>query len=390
MKKSAIILAAISAFACLAAGEIASIWPLPAPMRKYDANGDNLIKGPEITKDIARFDLNGDGIITPSEAIYVLAADDFKKECPDYAPPQFAAPKLTNSQHPAFKNTILVSMDGFDRAVLKELLDADKLPALRKIARANSNEDFIVNVTLSGHQTETKPGHATMLTGLIPEHTRVQTNARFLPIPEGLTIFERIKARNPDVKTVFVSSKRENVGAMTAEELGNRVEKGLKIEGGPYLNAKKNIDLFSATDKTPTEAIDTFLDSLGKVKNDPFFAFLHFRSPDREGHAKGRESTEYREIAKEVDSHIAKLLQFLQNNNLNQNTRIIITADHGFNPNAKHHHFAPWISMITNDPALLTTKTPNLFDIPASIMAAFGVNLQNLDPMPFGKDISQF
>ena len=376
-------------FTLLHSAEIKSIWPLPKDLRKHDTNGDNLIKGEELSEKLLRFDLNKDGIVTPSEAIFAQSEENFKKERPDYAEPRFDNPYPVKAEAQEFKNTILVSCDGFDRAVMKELLDADALPTFRKLARMFSDTDFVVNVTLTGHQTETKPGHAVMITGLIPEHSLVQSNSRFQPVPKGLTIHERIKAHNPQIKTVFVSSKRENVGAMTAEELGNREKDGIKILGGPYLNAKENIDIFSATDKNPADAKKVFLESLEQVKNDRFFAFLHFRSPDSEGHAFGRESKEYRDSLKKIDTHLAEIFDYLKANNIDGNTRIIITADHGFNPDAKHHHFAPWITMLTNDPTLLTKNTPTLFDIPTTIMAKFGVDLNTLDPKPFGKEITR-
>jgi|GEM_PF-4725007 len=390
MKKSLFVflLSAVCALSTFA--QIQSIWPLPEGLSKYDKNNDNLLSGEEITEKLSRLDLNQDSIVTPSEALFVLAKENFEKERPDYKAPIFELPDSIRRENHEFKNTILISMDGFDRAVIKELLDANKLLALRKIARANSDADAIVNVSLSGHKTETKTGHAVMLTSLIPEHSLVQSNRYFQPIPKGYTIFERIKNHDAQIKTIFVSSKRENVGAMTAEDLGNREEFGIKILGGPYLNAKETIDVFSDSDKTPQQAKERFLKAMEISKDSQFFAFLHFRSPDKEGHGFGRESKEYRDIAIETDSYIAEILEFLKANNLDKHTRIIITADHGFNPDSSHHNFAPWITMITNDSALLTSKTPNLFDIPATIMASFGIDLESLNPKAFGKNIAEF
>jgi len=389
MKKSLFIFLFCVACGISAVAEIQSIWPLPEPVRKYDKNNDNLLSGEEITEKLSRLDLNNDSIVTPSEALFVFSKEHFEKERPDYKAPIFDSVNVNQENH-GFKNTILISMDGFDRAIVKKLLDSNKIPALRKIARMYSEEDAVVNLTLTGHKTETKTGHAVMLTALIPEYSLVQTNRYFQPIPKGYTIFERIKNYDSKIKTVFVSSKHENVGAMTAEELGNREEFGMKILGGPYLNAKESMDVFSDSDKTSEQAKECFLKAMEIVKDSRFFAFLHFRSPDKEGHAFGRESKEYRDAVIKTDSCIAEILEFLKSNNIDKTTRIIITADHGFNPDASHHQYAPWITMITNDSTLLTSKTPSLFDIPATIMSSFGIDLEKLNPKPFGKNIAEF
>ncbi len=340
--------------ACASNTQIVSEHSLPDAFKKYDTNKDNLISGAELTEDLKRFDIDGDGILRPSEILFMQSKEKFESQNPNYKEPFFTHPKIKDAPKQNFKNTILISIDGMDRAVLKEMFEAKRLPNLSAIAKQFSDSEFVIHVNLIDHQTETKPGHAVMLTGLNSERNKVLTNSQFSAIPKGLTIFERLEDSQgkDNIQTIFVSSKEGNVGK-------------------PYAIAKESIDIFSATDKEPAEALKVFVEALKETKDKTFFGFLHFRNPDRQGHKFGRETKEYREGAEEVDKQIGELLHFLQANNIFENTRLLITADHGFNPNEKHHHFAPWIFLITNDVSLFTTKTIKDYDTPATILDCF-------------------
>lgn len=372
------IFAFIASSNIFAADKIVSDWPSPSVELK------------KLNISEADCDFNKDGQITPAEAIYAIDRYKFKKQYPDYREPEYQNPNCLNqTPEQNFKNTILVSVDGLDRAVLIELLKADKLPNFRALARTHTDEDFIVKTYLPDHLTQTKAAHAAMLTGLIPEHSRVLSNEMFLPVPKSCTIFERLEdgLGKDNIQTVFVSSKKDNVGARSAESFGGKTVHDVALAGGPYLNAKEAIDYFSDTDKNPKDALKMALSFLSKVKDDKFFAFIHFRSPDSEGHAKGRESPEYREGAQEVDKNLGLLFDFLKENKIWDNTRIIITADHGFVPNEKHHHYAPWTFIITNDKAILTNDSVHSYDTPATILALHGLDLSKMTPVLRGKDI---
>ena len=101
------------------------------------------------------------------------------------------APALSEveSGGPMPRNIILISWDGLDRKVLKGLLDADRLPFLADVIKEGSYQDIDVR----GHATSTKPGNAEMLTGLAADVTGVWSNNKYRPIPEGYTVFERLK-----------------------------------------------------------------------------------------------------------------------------------------------------------------------------------------------------
>lgn len=107
-------------------------------------------------------------------------------------------------------NAILISWDGVQRDHLRELLDAGQLPNLEALIA----EGAIVEIDVT-HKTDTKAGHAQMLTGYGPEVTGVFGNSVYRPIPKGYTIFERLKDEFGDdgIATIMVTGKAGNLGS---------------------------------------------------------------------------------------------------------------------------------------------------------------------------------
>lgn len=387
-----VLLSAASAF-CDAVRD-GSVWKLPAPLCDFDKNSDNVLSGDEIAADYARFDLNKDGAIVPSEVLFLQAKENFERQFPDYEKPLLKPVKLDAKAKPKkYENAILISIDGLDRKVFMELCESNLLPNIYEVATQNNSKPVFLNSEIIDHQTETKPGHAAMLTGLNSEVNFVLSNSQFLPIPKELTIHGRLKENlgADNIYTIFVSSKAENVGARSAEELGNREVEGIRLEGAPYYEAKTCIDYFSAEDRPTALAKREFIKALNTVKDKPFFAFLHFRNPDKAGHAYGRESKSFKRKTMEVDSAIGEILKELKTLGFDKNTRIFITADHGFVPNARNHFFAPWIFLATNDVSVCKEGRESIvnYDVPATIIAGFGIDLDKLNPKLRGVDLSK-
>ncbi|MEK7270243.1 MAG: alkaline phosphatase family protein, partial [Planctomycetota bacterium] len=122
-----------------------------------------------------------------------------------------AAPPGTPKAGPEPQTVLLISWDGLDRSVAKELLAKERLPNLAALIREGSLQDIDVR----GHVTVTKPGHAEMLTGLGVETTGVYSNQRYRPIPAGLTIFERLQdslGGPGKIRTFMVTGKVAHVG----------------------------------------------------------------------------------------------------------------------------------------------------------------------------------
>ncbi|HHV62874.1 MAG TPA: sulfatase-like hydrolase/transferase [Firmicutes bacterium] len=115
------------------------------------------------------------------------------------------------------KNAILISWDGVQRDHLRELLDAGQLPNLKALIA----EGTIVEIDVT-HKTDTKAGHAQMLTGYGPEVTGVHSNSVYQPIPKGYTIFERLEDAfgKDNIATIMITGKGGNLGSKgpTSEE----------------------------------------------------------------------------------------------------------------------------------------------------------------------------
>lgn len=108
------------------------------------------------------------------------------------------------------RNAILISWDGVQRDHLRELLDTGKLPNLKALIE----EGTIVEIDVT-HKTDTKAGHAQMLTGYGPEVTGVYSNSVYQPIPKGYTMFERLEEEfGPDnIATIMITGKAQNLGS---------------------------------------------------------------------------------------------------------------------------------------------------------------------------------
>ncbi len=279
---------------------------------------------------------------------------------------QAAAPP----QAPPAPNAILVSWDGADRSVLKELLDAGKLPSLAALIKDGSLQD----IEVVGHRTETAPGHAQMLTGLSPEDSRVRDNGHFEPVPEGLTIFERVqKHLGPDaVRTIMVTSKVGYMGGQAPREA--------------YSLTRKHLTAFDSKARPAAETGPVCLDLLAKHHAPRFLAFFHFRDPDSAGHGYGISSPEYRAAIVTCDEWLGKIVAWLKEQKLYDSTLVYVTADHGFDPRGRSHSNAPHIWLATND--TLVKRGGVQADIPATILARFGVDIVELEPKLVGTDLA--
>jgi hypothetical protein len=121
------------------------------------------------------------------------------------------------------------------------------------------------------------------------------------------------------------------------------------------------------------------------LKGDRFFAFFHFSDPDHAGHKYGESTGEYREAAIECDKWLGEIVSWLKTNNLYDQTTIYVTADHGFDKGKKSHSNAPDIWIATNDPGV--NHGGYLADIPATILARFGFNTDELEPDLHGEPL---
>ncbi|MBE3577562.1 MAG: alkaline phosphatase family protein [Limnochordales bacterium] len=317
------------------------------------------------------------------------------------------------------KNAILISWDGVQRDHLRELLDAGKLPNLKALIK----EGTIVEIDVT-HKTDTKAGHAQMLTGYGPEVTGVYSNSVYQPIPKGYTIFERLEEEfgEDNIATIMITGKGGNIGSKgpvtregsTLESLRKRLErKGVTRQqvlerlkemfrkgkvgsplasqarrGEPFYNAKPAIDRFHgdkgrAADEVGRLALDS-LDQYGKGR---FFAFFHFGDPDAAGHRYGENSQQYSDAIIEVDRWLGRIVNKLKELGVYEQTRIYVTSDHGFDEGKTSHSMAPYVFLATNDPEI--KRRGDQRDIAPTILARMGVDISRLNPPLLGRLLTE-
>jgi len=267
-------------------------------------------------------------------------------------------------------NVVLIGWDGAQRAHVKEALARGELPNLKRLA----GEGTMVDIDIKG-VTDTKAGWAQILTGCYPEITGVYSNRRFRPIPEGYTVFERLRiVYGPEnIKTLAVIGKKNHIGK-GGPDPGNQNNR----YGEPYYVTKDHVDLFQNNLGDNEHVGNRALEVIGQNQGKPFFIFIHFADVDRNGHKHGENSKEYNDALISCDMWTGKILQKLKELKLSDRTLVYVTADHGFDEGMKSHKDAPYVFLATNDKKV---KGPgHREDIIPTILKSYGVDLKKLSP----------
>jgi len=337
------------------------------------------------------------------------------------------------------RNIVLFGWDAAQRAHVQECLERGELPTLKKLGQ----EGAFVPVDVITGATDTKAGWTQILTGYNPQITGVYSNGRFRDVPEGLSVFERLKKQfGPDTfvcvavigksghcgeirppfkkrldeqgqaqeqpKAKKAGKRKQAAAPPGAEQPGAKKpaakqpgagkqpegkvveENGVKylvFEGSPYYTMHKVCDVWDyglmQDEKVGTRALEL----LEKYKDKPFFFFVHFASVDHDGHREGENSKAYNDALISNDRWTGKIIEKLKELGLYEKTLVYVTADHGFNEDAKGHGYAPYVFLGTNDPKVKRAGMRQ--DITPTILARFGVDLTKLEPKLDGEPLSQ-
>jgi hypothetical protein len=341
-----------------------------------------------------------------------------------------AAPALTAEEGNAPRNVVLIGWDGPQRDHVNECLARGELPVLKKLGE----EGAYVQIDVEG-TTDTKAGWTQILTGYYPEVTGVYSNSRFRDVPEGLSVFERLKKHfGPDkFLAVAVIGKSAHCGEIRApfrkrldengeakadakteakaeakteakaeakteapaaakkrakqpgagkQPAGKVVEEGgvkyLVFEGSPYYTMHKSCDAWEyglvQDEKVGTRALEL----LEKYKDKPFFFFVHFAEVDHSGHQHGENSKEYNDALISNDTWTGKIIDKLKELGLYDKTQVYVTADHGFNEDGTGHSFAPYVFLATNNKSV--NRNGRRQDVTPTILDAFGLDLSQFQP----------
>jgi hypothetical protein len=359
------------------------------------------------------------------------AADPFDKaHGPELAEGEPAKPEVKPP-----KNVLIVGWDGAQREHVKECLEKGELPVLKKLGEEGKLVDIDVR-----EATDTKAGWTQIMTGYRAEATGVYNNARFQPIPKGLTIFERLKKQYgaEGIFTVAVVGKKTHVdadaprkepvaegevedpdgagpdaakvqepapaGKKKGAKAGNKVvEPGSKIvtEDGKQFRVWPGKPFYNAVQAGHEAGFDVWLNGLGtndkvgakaleqldKYKDKPFCFFVHFADVDHKGHGFGENSKEYNDALISSDQWTGKLIDKLKALKLYENTLVLVTADHGFDEDQKSHRNAPTVFLAANTDKVIRGGTRA--DITPTVLDLLGFDLTKLEPALDGQSLAR-
>ena len=314
------------------------------------------------------------------------------------------------STPPQQRSAILISWDGALREHVNDCLGRNQMPNLAQLIK----EGRMVNIEVSGHVTDTRSGHAQMLTGYDPDFTGVFSNTRFRPIPRGTSIFERLQQSfgKKGIATIMVTGKAMGLGPGAPripaeaeasspisdepsdenEKQARRVEKirlagEQNVLGQPFHLVKGSLTMWDGD--LPRDARGVGQKVLGIIDRfgpkGRFFLFVHFCDADVNGHKYGEDSREYNDALVSLDTWLGRMVAQLKTNRLYDHTALYVTSDHGFDVGTTHHSKATHSFLASNDPQVMSAGEQR--DITPTILQALGVDISTITPVLPGKSL---
>jgi len=289
-----------------------------------------------------------------------------------------AGAAFNSHTRPVERNAILISWDGALREHVRDDLARGKLPHLARLVRAGA----LVDLEVTGHQTDTKAGHAQMLTGYDPALTGVYSNGKFRPIPSGYSIFERLHQAfgKHGIATIMLTGKDHNLGSSAPD---------LLRQGDPYFLVRPGITVWDGDQMRPASVVGGKAVSYIRTfaNKGRFFLFIHFADVDLGGHRAGEDSAAYDDALAECDGWLGKILSELETQGIDGRTLVYVSADHGFEVGGKNHGNAPHIFLATSDPSVAQAGQQR--DIAPTILRAMGVDLATITPTLPGRPLGK-
>ncbi len=278
------------------------------------------------------------------------------------------------------ENMIVMGWDGAGYNNVERLLNEGKLPNLQNFL--NSGGMMIPRIEFA-HYTSTVPYWAEIFTGLGFDQTGVMGNDKYIsPNPIVLTFYEGVGysglfkwlnlIRYEDTILYDIQLKGYKIGWFVSKK---------NLNNSKDYSAFRNIALMADVYLHKAAGCDTYIDSLGNKtlefisQNPNYFIFLHV-DPDWYGHAYGENSSRYEEEFIRADDWLGRILSVID-----ENTKVIVIADHGFDEGTNHHANAPDAWMATNlpiHPAYILQEDQRAFplsrDVADTILTFYGVD----------------
>lgn len=235
---------------------------------------------------------------------------------------------------PTTSQALLISWDGAQRAHVREMLAAGRLPHLQRLTR----EGGFAEVEVRGHRTETLTGHTELLTGYRPHDLGVHRIDDFRIIPHDLTLFARLETHfaAEGFATIWLSSKVDRMRAGPGEV---------------WSDTRAHVDFWDGDVSRGATVTGPLAVSLVERHTAPgigFFAFVHFREPDSVGHQSGENSPEYDAALIAIDQWLGRIRDALDERGVGATTAVFVATDHGFAEGGLHHKRSPDAWLATN------------------------------------------
>ena len=276
-------------------------------------------------------------------------------------------------------NIIIIGWDGVQRDHFKQCYNQELPECIEGLSNFKKlTDDKFQNLTVTDSATSTKPGWVQILTGYNGQVSGTIANDNYLTIPLNYSLFEKVSNSYPDIKTVFLASKTDNLGSTCKGEIKSNGK--VEERGEPWCNVKKDVYLFQNGLEENYNVGNKTLATIEELKNNRFLLFAHFSQPDSSGHKYGENSIEYSKGIIDNDFWLGQVLAKIEDLGIKEKTIIYVVSDHGFDENSKSHNDAPLTIYGTNDRDLI--RSGDRKDITPTILKKYKINLQSNNNIP--------
>jgi hypothetical protein len=234
----------------------------------------------------------------------------------------------------ASQYVIHVSVDGLNPSWMAQYMSEGVLPNLARLQNEgswtqNARTDYDYTVTLPNHvdQLTGRPvankfgqsgtGHVWTSNDVPPLGVNLHTNRGFY-VSSAFDV-----AHDNGLSTALYATKDKFVLFENSYNAANGAPDTIGTDNGT-----DKIDTYVNYDLNSDAMMSALLSELASAPKQ--YTFVHFHDADSAGHASGWGSTSYRDALIAVDAHLGSILNAISaNGTLNNNTTIILTADHG-------------------------------------------------------------
>ncbi|MEO2046222.1 MAG: alkaline phosphatase family protein [Pirellulales bacterium] len=279
--------------------------------------------------------------------------------------------------NPTVSHVIQISVDGLRGDLLADLIASEPL-AYPNFKRLTDEGAATFNARAGFFNTRTLPNHASMITSRpvlqpagMPDTTQHGWTLNSLSANSTVTLHDPRITNLPYVASTFDMAHDHGLSTAFYGGKGKFV-----VFDNSYNENNGAADTIGADNGR--DKIDTYvIDSSANVQNQLVtnmqaanynYIFLHYADPDGGGHDFGWGSPGWEATVQDVDGYLGELLNLIDTNaSLQNDTAIILTADHGGTPLGGH-----------SDPF-----NPENYTIPVMVWGegvAAGVDLYHLNP----------